>query len=203
MKFIQRIAGVLVLALAAMGPGQADAIVYHVNRVIALAPGQSGPPATVTGFLETDGTLGQLVRANFIDWSLQLSAPNLHAGSPTLLQPSNSFIVSGDWSNPSTSPVSATATALTFDTSVNDPVSGYFQVQGNANGWCLQTLSVNCVVIGAVAESIGNPGPVATEPRSGSFVFAAAAPVPVPATLPLLLTGVCAAFGIAARRRAS
>ena len=48
----------------------ADAsIVYNLNRTIGAG--------TVTGFIETDGTIGVLSTANITDWILTLTAPNL------------------------------------------------------------------------------------------------------------------------------
>ena len=57
--------------------GAAQAITYNVNRTIGAG--------TVTGFVETDGTIGILATGNITDWVLTLSAPNLAGGSPDVI----------------------------------------------------------------------------------------------------------------------
>lgn len=59
------IAGLVALGFMVGLPQHSMAITYGVDRVI----GGGG----VTGFIETDGTIGVLATANIIDWSLVLS----------------------------------------------------------------------------------------------------------------------------------
>ena len=59
------IAGLVALGFMVGLPTQSMAITHDVTRVV----GAGG----VTGFIETDGTLGVLATANIIDWSLVLS----------------------------------------------------------------------------------------------------------------------------------
>ena len=42
----------------------------------------AGGAGSVTGFIQTDGTLGTLSSNNITDWTLTLAAPNLSGGSP-------------------------------------------------------------------------------------------------------------------------
>ncbi|WNM56542.1 hypothetical protein [Candidatus Nitrospira allomarina] len=56
---------IVTFSLAQM-PLQALAITYNVNRVI-------DGKGTVSGFIETDGTIGPLLVANFIDWNLRVN----------------------------------------------------------------------------------------------------------------------------------
>ena len=77
------------------------AIIYDVNRTIG--------DGTVTGFIETNGTIGVLGKLDITDWSLTLTAPNLVGGA------SDSFnIDNGDTILLGTA-VSATSTQLMFD----------------------------------------------------------------------------------------
>ena len=55
----------LIVSLGLGMPVQSFAISYDVNRNLADI-------ATVTGFIETDGTLGILTPGNILDWSLKL-----------------------------------------------------------------------------------------------------------------------------------
>ena len=62
--------GLSVIVMSAailLGPlaGHASPITYHVNRVIAAG--------SVTGFIETDGSMGALSASNFVDWNLLLN----------------------------------------------------------------------------------------------------------------------------------
>ena len=86
-----RIASGMAVLLALLGAGvkpvEADAI-YSVNRSV-----QSGfGPVTITGQMVTDGTLGPLGRANFVDWTLTVDSS---IGSETLyghLSGNNSYL---------------------------------------------------------------------------------------------------------------
>lgn len=60
LRVIVAFVGTMVLAVAA----KASPITYQVNRVIGAG--------SVTGFIQTDGTIGVLSAANFIDWDLML-----------------------------------------------------------------------------------------------------------------------------------
>ncbi|GJL59479.1 MAG: hypothetical protein NPIRA03_23360 [Nitrospirales bacterium] len=56
---------IVIFSLAQM-PLQSLAITYDVNRVI-------DGKGTVSGFIETDGTIGPLLAPNFIDWNLRVN----------------------------------------------------------------------------------------------------------------------------------
>lgn len=60
LRLIVAFVGTMVLAVTA----NASPITYQVNRVIGAG--------RVTGFIQTDGTIGVLNAANFIDWDLML-----------------------------------------------------------------------------------------------------------------------------------
>ncbi len=116
---------------------------YHLDRVVGAG--------TVTGWIETDGTLGTLSVSNIVDYELTVSAPNLASGPTVVLTPANQLqlIVSG-------SAVSATASALSY----NFGAAGgeFFLIQGNGtvsnDYWCLESLLGGCTTAGQ-GENIG------------------------------------------------
>jgi hypothetical protein len=120
-RFGAVLAGVLMLCLAA--PANAS-IIYNVDRTIGNG--------TVTGFIETDGTLGQLTTANIIDWGITLTAPNLAGGSPDVIDfaTAKNTLISG-------TATTATPTQLLFDFNLEG--SQVFLLHGGSgNLWCLQ-----------------------------------------------------------------
>jgi hypothetical protein len=101
-RFISAAGALLVLLGAAGTRAEANAI-YTVDRLVA-----SPFFATVTGELVTDGTLGPLTSANFIDWSLTIEG----FGTDTLLGDlsgvNSLFVAAGDT-------LTATPDGLFFD----------------------------------------------------------------------------------------
>ena len=101
------IAGLVALGFMIELPPQSMAITYLVDRTIGVG--------SVTGFIETDGTIGALVTANITDWSLVL---DIGGGNPTA-----TLTGPGSGANstvsifPNTPPTAfvATLTELTFD----------------------------------------------------------------------------------------
>jgi hypothetical protein len=59
-RLIVAMTAMLVIAIS----GSATPITYQINRVVGAA--------TVTGFIQTDGTIGVLSASNFLDWNLLL-----------------------------------------------------------------------------------------------------------------------------------
>jgi hypothetical protein len=76
-------------------PSEAD-IIYDVNLTVGTG--------SVTGFIETDGTLGALSSSEFVNWSLLL----INGSYTYTLQPVDGVIVNG-------AAVTATTTGLFFD----------------------------------------------------------------------------------------
>ena len=140
-------------------------IVYQVNRVIA--------DGTVTGFIETDGTMGVLSAANITNWELTLTAPNLFGGPVDTIDfasQTQTFLQGAG--------TTATSTSLLFD--MNDLSAGdsVFVLQGGSfNFWCLETAPVFCFETG---EEMGfNPTQDAAAQsvmQTGKFVFATNCP---------------------------
>ncbi len=119
-----------------------DPITYTVNRTI--------DQGTVTGYIETDGTLGVLSTANIIDWELTLTAPNLLGGSPYVI---NHATQTQTFLNGSVT--TATSTDILFDNSGGSG-DGIFMLHGGGsetNYWCVETVSAGCT--GEAGEHIG------------------------------------------------
>jgi hypothetical protein len=124
--------GAALLVFAIAGTGRASEITYDVD----LTSGE----ASVTGFLETDGTIGTLSDVNFLDWNLQL---NDGAATFDLLGPlevgSNSGLTTLG------NDISGSLAALTYDTS--DTADGYLYVYAPIDGqpnFCAQNQAEDC-----------------------------------------------------------
>lgn len=154
----------------------AAAITYNVNQTVGVG--------TVTGFIETDGTIGGLGTSNILNWNLLLND-----GSTTfdLLGPSsgsNSAVgVSG-------SDLSATATQLLF----NFSGSGYalFQAPILFSGhdlWCTQG-TIQCTSETATGQVLTTADGNQFTSLSGTHVIASISGVPEPSTLSFLGLGM-------------
>lgn len=166
---------ILLLALSVSTVTNAS-IIYNVDRII--------DNGTVTGFIETDGTLGVLGDVNIIDWTFTLTAPNLYLGSPDVV----SIGESGGSTSLVGTGVTATSTQLLFDFSLAGERYALF-IGGlpAQNGWCLSTAAADCTGDG-VGEHIfwpstgqGNPGAAQSLVHADTVVFAEVQTVPVPA----------------------
>ncbi|MCG6858015.1 MAG: VPLPA-CTERM sorting domain-containing protein [Salaquimonas sp.] len=162
----------------------AHAIVYNINRTIG--------GGTITGFLETDGTLGSIDSSNFIDWSLNLNSSNLPDGG-LILTSSNSTVHS--YISTPTIGLQATSSELSFVFSGID--YAYFYAQHSTfplETWCLMTTGA-CAAYGSSTEGLnwydGSWHGAEVASRSGTVILGTTA-VPIPAALPLLAS----AFGL-------
>ena len=186
---------VLVLSAATVN---AAVITYDVNRTIA--------DGTVTGFIQTDGTLGLLTEAaQILDWSFTLTAPNLNDGNPVVIElladdptqtPTGTTILNG-------LAVTATETQLLYDFDLPVTETHHLLFVGNSGYfWCLETR--NCSDAPNLTEHIGRRLVVGTEtfqfmPQTGRVPFATAV-IPVPAAIWLFGTGLIGLIGFASRR---
>ena len=159
-------------------------LIYDVNRTIGAG--------TVTGFVETDGTVGVLGSANITDWVLTLTAPNLAGGPSDVI----SFATQVQ-----TSLLGSTTTATSTDLLFDFGGAGFFLLQGGSgNFWCLEANS-SCTG-GGLGEHMGfgtNSTNAQTTIHSGSIVFASVRSnsVPEPSTLAIFALGM---IGLASRR---
>jgi IPTL-CTERM motif len=155
---------ILVAMLFLTGVAIASPIAYSVNRTIAAG--------SVTGTIQTDGTIGVLGAANVVDWNL------------TLNDGTNTFILTGPASGNNShvfitgSDVSATATNLLFNFSGVD--SGYFLFQvsfgSGLHYYCNATSAGVCLAgESAVPNTLST---IQNASRSGNTIIGAAAGPP-------------------------
>ena len=156
-------------------------IIYDVNRVIGAG--------SVTGTIETDGTIGSILAANILNYSLTMTAPNIDGG------------VVNTFSNMQSSGAAfiATAEALLFDFQPSPGLTGSYTILwfnspiGGRNYWCLDSGACSGI---ASAENLGYPDPGTsqqTQSHSGLVAVAGQAgqgTVPAPATLALFGLGL-------------
>lgn len=180
------------LCLSLMISGAANAsIIYHVDRTIG--------DGTVTGFIETDGTLDVLSSGNIIDWTFKLTAENLFGGQTDVIDIEDDgsvhTIIDGA--------ITATATQLWFNFGLVD--TSYLIFQGGEpyfNYWCLETSGCGGSSAGEVmGNRVGGIGIAQSESRTGNIAFAEV--VPVPAAVWLFGSGLLGLVGIARRKKSA
>jgi|ERR1017187_5664391 hypothetical protein len=159
----------------------AATITYDVNQTV----GAGG----VTGFVETDGTIGVLSASNILDWNLVVNEGNTNPTFDILgpLSGSNSVVgvVGTD--------LSATATQLLFNFSGTD--SGYALFQhpslfAGSDFWCLSSADQGCSIVPPGGEVVKACCVNVGESLSGTDVIASASGVPEPSTLSFLGLGM-------------
>jgi len=171
----------------------AQATVYDVQMTFA-----SG---TVAGFIETDGTIGNLAMHNVVDWSLTFDSPNLFGGAPQVLTEANAFL------NPHRG-VIATASAIVIDLSSPTNIN-YLYVQQDVGPGDVYFLIHDYLCCAAPSYAAGatfgrvDSGNYSVAEHLGSVSTAyviASAPIPEPGTLGLYAFGL-AGLGATLRRR--
>lgn len=183
-----------VLALALSIGSAANALTYVVDRGIGLG--------SVTGFIETNGAIGNVFEHDIVDWALSISSPDI-APSPTNISQANGDVVESN--GPA---FIATATELLFDFRIPGSLTGSYTVfrragSGVNNYWCLDTGNCSNPLGTAPSEDIGFTTALLdgqSVSRSGLVVIATLAPVSLPAAMPMLLVGL-AALVLGARRQ--
>lgn len=181
-RFALAAAFIVSLAFLSLGASTSNAsIVYNIDRTIG-----SG---TVTGFIETDETIGVLGAANIIDWAFTLSAPNLQNGPTVLIAASNAgatIFEAGD-------SLVASVTELSFNFLPNQ--SSRFTFFENSSSYNLNScfsLSVNeCIQRDATTPNTDAQGVL----NSGPVVIGTTA-VPVPAAMWLFGSALMGLVGI-------
>ena len=180
---------VLTIAISPIA-GLAQSIVYDINRTVGAG--------TITGFVQTNGTLGVLSSGDITDWSLTLDAPNLLGGPTDTIN-----FGSGSITFLSGSATTATLSQLLFDF---NSTTGIFLLQGaNSNFWCLQI--AGCTNLPGAGERIGQgtSGQQVAQfaAYSGSMVVGTVnvAPVPEPEIYAMMGLGLGLLGWIGRRKR--
>jgi hypothetical protein len=164
-----RIRGVVVASLLLVVAGtsfESFAITYNVNRTIGAG--------SVTGFIQTDGTIGVLNSANVVDWTLLLDDGT---GTFTLLGP-----LSGNNSQLGISGSSyvATATDVVFNFSSLGDYALYQNpsVGSGLNFWCVEGSAGACTLNSSAEVVALNFNDQEVAFRTGIVVVASVVPEP-------------------------
>lgn len=155
----------------------AHALTYFVNRVIGAG--------TVTGFIQTDGTIGVLVGTNITDWALTLDFPAISGGTPiniiyAPIDPHDTYA-----QGPSTI---ASSTEITFDFDLSSVGNAFHLGPSGSAYWRLDgALSSEIMFASSCCTSWAGTDYVQ---RTGVVVIASVNAVPLPAALPLFGTAL-------------
>lgn len=187
-------------------PSIASASTYLVDFSIGDQPGDSvfdsdtqtfltgSGAATVTGSLETDGTIGTLGSSNILFWEFTISDVNssVRISSDADLGSGPAYSGGSFWATESEISISLSSTPVWFDESIGYP--GPFGRVAYDNGW----LTFVHGVLGSDPDTgssvFENEGVYARKYVGGigQYVFATSepSPVPLPASAVVLLTGL-------------
>ena len=156
------------------GAAQASATVYNISEIV----GAGG----VTGFIQTDGTIGTLASANITDWNLHITTDGI-----------DSFNLQGPASGNNSE-------RLVVGTGLSASLSGAllfnFNLPLEANLVQFESPSIGsdsahfCINGCSSSFNIGVGGARASSTLTGEAVQIGVSAVPLPAALPLFATGL-------------
>lgn len=170
---------VAALSLLVSAAATADPISYEVSLNI-------GPTGHVSGYIETDGTIGTLAKGDILDWSIAMTDG---VDSPYTLFPGDSGVtVNG-------SSLSATSSALLFNFSGGNCCSFSFQAFSNNYDFVcfgpggagdFSHICANGVPSNVAGMGLGGPGTEQSTPLTGIQAVAS----PEPSSVILLAAGL-------------
>lgn len=144
---------------------------YNVNSIIGVG--------SVTGTIETDGTIGVLATANILNWNLVL---NDGSSTFTITGNNSAVLVQG-------SALTTTTTQILFDFSTTAIGFVLFQnpsIGSGINFWCLESATGNCAN-NPSAETVRLSAAYVNTPRVGNTAIASTSSVTTtPANVPTL-----------------
>ena len=171
-------------ALSAIG----GPIIYNVNNTVG--------GGSISGTIETDGTIGTLGFGNILDWNLLLND-----GSGTF---TNEGPLSGNNSQLDFIGTNLTATATQLLFNFSGPAGAVmFQnpaIGSGVNYWCMQVTISECVSGGFIGEGVRVSTTLQTRGFEGNQVIGTAGSVPEPASLGLIGLGVAVLLTARLRR---
>ena len=171
-------------AIALILSAGANATTYYVDRT--LGEGQ------VTGYIQTDDTLGTINFSNFVDYHLEITGSNFSNGSTGIIDISTSpsYMIG--------SSLSATAEDLLFDTTGSGFILWW--TANRSHFWCLEVSG--CNASGIASETLGYTTVNGANRvlQSEEFAFASVSTVPVPAAAWLFGSALLGFFGFSRRK---
>lgn len=177
--------GIAVFSMT-ISPRTHAATVYDVNFAIGSN--------IVTGFIETDETVGVLSDGNLIDFTFNTPLFNGLPLTKTNSSAGFGFNIAGQ-------ALSATPAAIVFNFDLpgqflllDDPATSLICLVGNFSSDCSDLQAARII-----DNTDGNPNLMA--PLTGPLTLATAAPIPIPAALPLFLTAIAGLGGLRYMRR--
>jgi hypothetical protein len=156
------------LALFGVSQALAATITYDLTTLTI------GTLSLTGGYITTDGTIGPLASTDITAWSVTITGGFPSPDTVTGTSPLDSFVASG-------SPLTASATALTFDFS-----------SLSSDQFILGMSGLTRVSYLALPPEIGlsTGGPLTVESFTTAFVIASVTATPLPAALPLFAGGL-------------
>jgi len=186
---VPTVGAILALLGVSVSATPSEATTYNVDLVVG--------GGTVTGSIQTDGTLGPLATTNITGYSLNLVEGLLSA----TLNPGNSSFDGSGFTDvsPGSPNLTATATQLFYNFGLVYDAAFYLNANNNTI-FCLHDAAGACSVSSAAADADGGAPAMILGLGNGSFTFTPESgdvciagecgTTPLPAALPLFATGL-------------